>query len=344
MKTKDKLIKLLEHGFEGNLLSELNENQINTLYGKLTESKKENKEAVTTKSSVESTKYTGTEVAAMKSKGQGLQVNGEVLPTSDGGLEVIKRTGSPTSETTESEMNEDSDGDLDLALALQSKEITEKFESKAQQKYFWAKCDKSTGKEKKKWCDMAKEFSKSTTKKDYKKMPEKLHPEKTVRYKKKKETNENYLDMIGKAYNKNMQNKIADISPSLNWTESEIERGIMKLLEKHITPKMTKREFLSLVSEQGTKEKTKEKEKTREKEHDSPYKPKPGVKPIPKAKKEETNEQNAPTIAPPKPGTKPTTRPDTPYKPKPGPKKSPKAGRNEMPNWLSFKSIGIKLK
>lgn len=303
MKTNDKLIKLLEHGFNGELLSELNEGQINTLYKKLSESKKENKEAVTTKSSVESTKYTGTEVAAMKSKGQGLKVDGEVLPTADGGLEVIKRTGSPTSETTESEMNEDSDWDLDLALALQSKEISEKFESKSQQKYFWAKCDRSTGKEKKKWCDLAKEFSKSTTKKDYKKMPEKLHPEKTVQYKKKKDTNESYLDMVGKAFNNNMKNKIADVQPSLNWTESEIEKGIMKLLEKHITPKMTKKEFLSLVSEQGQ-----------------------------------------PTIAPPKPGTKPTTRPNTPYKPKPGPKKSPKAGRNEMPNWLSFKSIGIKLK
>jgi hypothetical protein len=220
MKTNDKLIKLLEHGFNGELLSELNEGQINTLYKKLSESKKENKEAVTTKSSVESTKYTGTEVSSMKSKGQGLQVNGEVLPTSDGGLEVIKRTGSPTSETTESEMNEDSDGDLDLALALQSKEISEKFESKSQQKYFWAKCDRSTGKEKKKWCDLAKEFSKSTTKKDYKKMPEKLHPEKTVKVKKSEKT---------------------------ETIEKFLEKKISEMVESKIQAKMSKKDLIAAV-------------------------------------------------------------------------------------------------
>ena len=66
--------------------------------------------------------------------------------------------------------------------------IKEKFESKAQQGLFWARCNKCSDK-KCKWCKMAKEFSDSTTKKEYKKMPEKIHPEKTVKYKKKK-TNE----------------------------------------------------------------------------------------------------------------------------------------------------------
>ena len=66
--------------------------------------------------------------------------------------------------------------------------IKEKFESKAQQGLFWARCNKCSDK-KCKWCKMAKEFSDSTSKKQYKKMPEKKHPEKTVNYKKKK-TNE----------------------------------------------------------------------------------------------------------------------------------------------------------
>lgn len=301
MKTNDKLIKLLEHGFNGELLSELNEGQINTLYKKLSESKKETKEE--TKTQVTNFTFDPTNVGDQQKLAQrGFHV--------DPNTKKITITTSPTGAITEDDLENDdvslalgAKGNDDMALALSNMELTEKFESKSQQKYFWAKCDKSTGKEKKKWCDLAKEFSKLTTKKDYKKMPEKLHPEKTVQYKKKKDTNESYLDMVGKAFNNNMKNKITDIQPSLNWTESEIEKGIMKLLEKHITPKMTKKEFLSLVSEQGQ-----------------------------------------PTIAPPKPGTKPTTRPNTPYQPKPGPKKSPKAGRNEMPNWLSFKSIGIKLK
>ena len=43
-----------------------------------------------------------------------------------------------------------------------------------------------------------------------------------------------------------------------------------------------------------------------------------------------------------KPGTKPDK--DSPYKPKPGPKKKPKAKKCDMPDWLSFDEIGIKLK
>ena len=44
--------------------------------------------------------------------------------------------------------------------------------------------------------------------------------------------------------------------------------------------------------------------------------------------------------------TKPETKPDkdSPYKPKPGPKKNPKAKKGDMPDWLSFDKIGIKLK
>lgn len=47
------------------------------------------------------------------------------------------------------------------------------------------------------------------------------------------------------------------------------------------------------------------------------------------------------------PGVKPETIPDkkpgTPYSPKPGPKKAPKA-KTKIPNWLTFDSIGIKIK
>ena len=44
------------------------------------------------------------------------------------------------------------------------------------------------------------------------------------------------------------------------------------------------------------------------------------------------------------PGIKPGTKPETPYRPKPGPKKKPKAEDKEMPTWLTFNKIGIKLK
>ena len=48
MNTNNKILSLINHGFSGSLISELNENQINSLHKRLVESKKENKEAVTT--------------------------------------------------------------------------------------------------------------------------------------------------------------------------------------------------------------------------------------------------------------------------------------------------------
>jgi hypothetical protein len=343
MKTNDKLLHLLNHGFSGHLLGELNESQVNTLYKKLVESKKENKEATTKTETKTYTDYSSGEVSTMKSKGQTINVkDGQVQPLPDGGIRVVQEE--DDLENDDISLSLGAKGDDDMALALSNMEITEKFASKAQQKYFWAKGNRSKGKEKEKWCTMADEFQKSTSKKQSKVMPEKIHPEKTVKY--KKETKENYLDMVGKAFNKNMGNKIADIRPSVNMGESEIEKGIMRLIEKHLTPKMSKKEFLSLVSEQGTKEKEKErtKEKEKERKHDNPYKPKEGPKTSPKAKKEETNEQGSPTIAPPKPKTPTKPSPSTPYRPKPGPKPAPKAGKENLPNWLSFKSIGINLK
>lgn len=130
--------------------------------------------------------------------------------------------------------------------------------------------------------------------------------------------------------------------------EIVLENKILFLIEKHTRPALTKKEILSIVQE-GSKSREAEpviappKPKTPKTIPDTPYKPKPGVKPKPKAKKVETNEQN-PVIAPPKPKT-PKTIPDTPYKPKPGVKPKPKAKKSEkLPDWLSFNNLGINLK
>lgn len=54
--------------------------------------------------------------------------------------------------------------------------INEKFASKAQQRYFYAKCDDASNKEERGWCDMAKEFSDDTL--NFKNLPEKAKPKK----------------------------------------------------------------------------------------------------------------------------------------------------------------------
>ena len=321
MNTNNKILKLINCGLSSELLSSLNESQINSLYLRVNEQ--------ITKQTIQQTTV-GPEGGTIS------------LDPTKKTLSLSKDPNKPNTfkvTQTESEMTEDSSGDLDLALALQSKEMNEKFESKAQQKFFWAKCNRSKGKEKEKWCSMAKEFSDKTSEKDYKKMPEKIHTEKKVNV--KKEQKEGYMDMLGKAMNKNMQNKIGDIKPGINWV-SELENKIDKLIETHLNPKMTKRDLVKLVSEtEIAPAPVKTPTKPSKPAPSTPYKPKPGIKPAPKA---ETKEQ-APTIAPPKPKT-PTkpSKPDTPYRPKPGPKPAPKAKSDDMPTWFSFNKLGIKLK
>jgi hypothetical protein len=145
-----------------------------------------------------------------------------------------------------------------------------------------------------------------------------------------------------------------------------LENKILSLVEKHIKPKMKKGDLMDLISKKSmktpittlgsidvtentkeapTKPTTKPGTKTPPKpDKDSPYKPK--TAPAPKARFE-TKEQfvaNAPTKQPTtKPGIKTPPKPDkdSPYKPKTAP--APKA-KKSMPSWMSFDSIGIKLK
>lgn len=154
-----------------------------------------------------------------------------------------------------------------------------------------------------------------------------------------------------------------------------LENKIVSLLEKHIQPKMKKGELLDLIGKKKmktpigklssigmmeddtktapTKPVTKPGTKTPPKEKPfDPFKPNPSHRPNPKAKKKiETNEADAPTIAPTKPVTKPTTKPTTkpepfdPFKPKPGYNPNPKAKKStKLPEWLSFKNLGLNLK
>ena len=59
--------------------------------------------------------------------------------------------------------------DMKESKIFKKNQLTEKFKSKKQQKYFYSKCDDASTKEEKKWCKMAKEFSDKT---DFEKLPE----------------------------------------------------------------------------------------------------------------------------------------------------------------------------
>lgn len=335
MKINNKILNLINHGLSGKFLSELNEGQIESLYTRLTENKKETKEVTqTTSMTYDPKQKPDAEQLDKMLTGKGYKSAGVDATTGKVTLNMSKSDVKNKNKViSDTEIKEGSDEDLDLSLAMSEKdpnlglammpsEMKEKFESKSQQKYFWAKCNRSKGKEKEKWCKMADEFSKSTSKKQYEKMPEKKHPEKTVKV--KKEQKENYMNMIGKAINKNHLLNLDKVSPSVKW-ESELEKRIDSILEETLSPKMSKEDLLNLLSEMKKTKKMLSSKKI-------------------KSDKKEVKEQQ-PTIAPPKPKT-PTkpSKPDTPYSPKPGPKPGPKAKRGEMPNWLEFKKIDIKLK
>lgn len=130
--------------------------------------------------------------------------------------------------------------------------------------------------------------------------------------------------------------------------ESILESKISQIIEKHVHPKMSKKDFLDTISKQmieenktTTKPTTKPDTKPTTKPK-TPFSPKPGPNPRPKAKKDEVGEGTTtkPTT---KPGTKPTTKPKTPFSPKPGPNPKPKAKGN-IPNWFTYDKLGLKIK
>ena len=155
---------------------------------------------------------------------------------------------------------------------------------------------------------------------------------------------------VGREDKKKYERCVMDIKKSVkegrDISELFLENKIVSLLERSIQPKISKKEFLDMIKESETQTPVKPKVPTvnpgeTTKRPSTPYSPKPGVKPAPKAKVE-ANEQGSPTIAPPKEKEK-TKTPSTPYKPKPGVKPAPKAGKKSVPSWLKWDGLGINI-
>jgi len=246
MKNKKNILFLAENGLSSTVISKLNDQQVRILVEKFKKLKKiENKEQVTI------TKSPTTQSQTVTATGQGsvvLTTQGKQVPlTVDG---TVTTTVDPTTkiETSESEMTENVEVDNDPNKETETQDpkqvgpstddgnnnytdgmdipegvIKEKFESKAQQGLFWARCEKCASKNCK-WCKMAKEFSDSTSKKQYKNMPEKKHPTKTVKDK-KKETKENLQEFL--------------------------EQTIISLVEKNIEPKMSKKDLIEAIKKKS---------------------------------------------------------------------------------------------
>ena len=312
MNTNQKKLKLVKEGIKASTLNKMTDSQIDVLFSKL-------QEQVTPVTEPSKTVYKVGE-------------KGGDLPATPKGYSVKKNPdGSimamPNEQDDTLNIVQDPDATEDGMGMFEEKEIDEKFESKKQQKYFFAKCGDGKTKEQKKWCKMADEFAKDT---NFAKLPEK-----------KKETKENYQKMISGALNKIAQSKLSEIKPRVTMGESEIEKHIMRLVEKHITPKMSKRDFQGLL-EGDTKTapaKPKEKERVKPKH---PFKPDPDKKGAPKAKKRVMDEDTK--TAPAKPKVNPGTKPKHPFQPDPDKKGAPKAIKKELPSFLTFNALGLNKK
>ena len=156
------------------------------------------------------------------------------------------------------------------------------------------------------------------------------------------------LDLVGKKkedYTKSEKKKfegcVLDVKKSLeegkNPYEVILERKMRDIIEENLRPSMTKKDLIKSILESQTKEKerTKEKEKTTTPTRRSPFKPAPESEPRPKGagtkEKERTKEKEKTTT--------PTRR--SPFKPAPESEPRPKG---ELPKYLSFDNMNIKLK
>jgi len=309
MNTNQKKLKLVKEGIKASTLNKMTDSQVNILFSKL-------QEQVTPVSEPAKTAYKVGE-------------KGGNLPATPKGYNVKKNPDGtfmamPNEQDDTLDVVDDPDNSADGMGMMEEKEIDEKFESKKQQKYFFAKCGDGKTKEQKKWCKMADEFGKKT---NFAKLPEK-----------KTETKENYQEMVSGALNKIAMSKLGQIKPTVTMGESKIEKEIMRLVEKHITPKMSKKDFQNLL-EGDTKTAPAKPKVSPGVKPKHPFQPDPNKKGAPKAKKRVMDEDTK--TAPAKPKVNPGTTPKHPFAPDPNKQGAPKAIKKGLPSFLKFNQLGL---
>ena len=319
MNTSQKKLKLVKEGIKASTLNKMTDSQVDVLFSKL-------QEQVTTTTKQVKTITVPQNIA----KSTGADIGNVNVKTDENGNVVA------TEMTEDDTLNvvQDPDATEDGMGMFEEKEIDEKFESKKQQKYFFAKCGDGKTKEQKKWCKMADEFAEKT---NFAKLPEK-----------KKETKEEFgmgdynKKIASVVSNLHMKNLDQTTTPNVEiFGESEIEKHIMRLVEKHITPKMSKKDFNNLL-EGDTKTAPAKPKVSPGTKPKHPFQPDPDKKGAPKAMKKEVDESTE--VAPAKPKVSPGTTPKHPFAPDPSKQGAPKAIKRELPSFLKFNQLGLKTK
>ena len=209
MKINDKVLRLVKHGLKATNLTKLNESQINSLYSRLVE---------------QVTKIPGKPQYKIGTEGGNIPANAKGYDIKQNNDKTV--TAIPMGET---------------------EEINEKSVSKQQQKLMGLalsvkKGDTPKSKVSKSVKDIAKKMSKSDLD-DFASTKHKGLPNKV-------ETNEEEKYDLTDAFQKHAANyltKVADKSvPRIgDIGESQLEKEITRLVEKHLSPKMTKKDFMN---------------------------------------------------------------------------------------------------
>ena len=215
MKINKQILELVKSGLKATTLSKLTESQINSLHKRLPDSKKESNEAVTKTSTT--TTYDLSNTADVSAANKAL-----------GGMANI-------------------DPNQKKLVVTKEGEMVEKAESVQQQKFMGVvrAMQKGDLPKKGKAGEVAKEMNPDDVK-DFASTKHKGLPKKV-----KKETKEEgtpvYQKTIENLMTKNFDKAVNSKLPKFTFGESELENQITKLVEKHISPKMTKSDFLKTV-------------------------------------------------------------------------------------------------
>jgi hypothetical protein len=312
MKT-DNIKILLDNGLQLKTISKLTESQINVLAKKFNK-KKLNEQWTKTQSTEVKYKTPLTNVSGGKPVAvpPPTDPNKKTMLSVDAGNLVVTQAEGEVKEDQNINIIQDPDATAD-GMPTTEGEVNERFKSSAQQKFFWARCNKSKDKSSK-WCKWANEFQQDTKDKN---LPKKLHPEKTVKV--RKESYDQFL-----------------------------EDSIVEMVEKYINPSMTKSQLVKSINEKVNKSESfmlKKPKRNSIFSKDEGKEMKTMKRPIGKLSSIGEGTKTAPS--------RPDTDTDkkekgkdrdkkTPYGPKYNPK--PKAFKEKLPSFLTWNKLGVNLK
>jgi len=235
MKNNEKKLFLIKNGLSIDLITNLNEGQVNSLYKRLIESKKGKKcgcgcDKNTCKCGPECKKCD-----CGKNKKQETKEATQVITN------VLDKNNTTDMEAANFCLQNPSDVKC-KNIQIEETEISEKAVSKKQQEFFGVVRAMQKGKLPKK--GKAGEAADEMSKKDVKDFASTKHKG----LPKRKETKEGYFDAVSNAYYKNMSEKMNDLPINVTF-ESKLEKDINDIIESTLHPKMSKKDLIKLIRE-----------------------------------------------------------------------------------------------